>query len=358
MVILRVILVCTHLVRYPCPTSIGLLWNVGVVLGSLICTQLYTGTLLGIYYTPSTDTAYYSIIHILREVYYGSMYRLLHSSGASMVFLLVLVHVCRGVFYGSSIYVSSVLSLGVLVYGVLMGIAFLGYVLPWGLMSYWGATVITNLCTGVPCMVPWILGGFYISNPTITRYFVIHFLVPILVSVFLVLHILYVHRISTSVGTGYNTSNNRVYFLIWLVVKDTLVLVQGLLVVLVQVYLGIIMLAHPDNSLEASVILTPIHIVPEWYFLGYYSILKAIPGKTSGFLVMIAWVIAGNIYGESYSASGCTVGYPGYTGRYTVVFLLVLVVYYSLWIGVQLPQGIYVSYGRGYILVSIGCGIG
>ena len=130
-------------------------------------------------------------------------------------------------------------------------------------MSYWGATVITNLYTGVPCMVPWFLGGFYISNPTITRYFTVHSVLPIPVLVLLVLHVLYIHRVSTSTGTGYNTGNNRVYFLGWLVTKDTMVLVQGLLVVLVQVYLGIIMLAHPDNSQEASVILTPIHIVPE-----------------------------------------------------------------------------------------------
>ena len=145
---------CAHLVQYPCPVSIGVLWNIGVILGTMICTQLYTGILLGIYYTPSIHTAYYSIIHIYREVYYGSMYRLVHSSGASMVFLLVVVHVYRGVFYGTYIYVSSVLGIGMVVYGILIGIAFLGYVLPWGLMSYWGATVITNLYTGVPCMVP------------------------------------------------------------------------------------------------------------------------------------------------------------------------------------------------------------
>merc|ERR1712118_259667 len=123
------------------------------------------------------------------------------------------------------------------------------------------------------------------------------------------------------------------------------VLVQGLLVVLVQVYLGIIMLAHPDNTQEASVIYTPIHIVPEWYFLGYYSVLKAIPGKAPGFLVMISYILGINIYGEPYSTS-TLLGAPGYTGRYTVVFLLSLVVYYSLWIGVQLPQGIWISYGR------------
>ena len=202
---------CSHLIRYPCPTSIGTLWNTGVILGSLIYTQLYTGILLGIYYSPGIYTAYYSIIHIYREVYHGSMYRLLHSSGASMVYLGVLIHVYRGVFYGSYMYTSSVLSIGMVVYGVLMAIAFLGYVLPWGSMSYWGATVITNLYTGIPCMVPWFLGGFYISSPTITRYFMVHSILPILVSVYLLYHVLYIHRISTGNSTGYNT-NNRVYF--------------------------------------------------------------------------------------------------------------------------------------------------
>ena len=256
------VFVYPHLTRYPCPTSIGSHWNTGIILGSLIYTQLCTGILLGLHYTPGIYTAYYSVIHIYREVYYGSVYRLLHSSGASMVFLGVFVHVYRGVFYGSYIYVSSVLSMGMVVYGVLMAIAFMGYVLPWGLMSYWGATVITNLYTGVPCMVPWFLGGFYISNPSISRYFTIHSILPIPVSVSLVFHVLYIHRISTSNGTGYNT-NNRVHFHIWLIHKDTMVIVQGILVVLVQVYHGIIMLAHPDNSIEASVIFTPLHIVPE-----------------------------------------------------------------------------------------------
>ena len=256
------VFVCPHLIRYPCPVSIGSLWNMGTILGSLIYTQLCTGILLGLHYTPGIYTAYYSVIHIPREVYYGSVYRLLHSSGASMVFLTVLMHVYRGVFYGSYLYVSSVLAMGTVVYGVLMAIAFMGYVLPWGLMSYWGATVITNLYTGVPCMVPWFLGGFYISSPSIPRYFIIHSILPILVTLVLVFHVLYIHRVSTGNGTGYNT-NNRVHFHVWLVYKDTMVVVQGILVVLVQVYQGIMMLAHPDNSLEASVILTPLHIVPE-----------------------------------------------------------------------------------------------
>jgi ubiquinol-cytochrome c reductase cytochrome b subunit len=346
------VLVCTHLVRYPCPTSIGPPWNTGTILGSLIYTQLYTGILLGLHYSPGIYTAYSSVIHTYREVYYGSVYRLLHSGGASLVFLLVQVHAIRGVFYGSYIYGSSVLSLGILVYGYLMGIAFMGYILPWGLMSYWGATVITNLYTGIPCMVPWLLGGFYITSPSIYRYFLLHSVLPVPVPVPLVFHVLYIHRVSTSNGTGYNT-NNRVHFHTWLVGKDTMVLVLGLAVVLVQVYQGIIMLAHPDNSLEASVIYTPIHIVPEWYYLGYYSVLKAIPGRSSGFLVMISYTLGVGIYGEPYS-TGTLVGCPGYTGRYSLVSLLVLVWVYSLWVGVQLPRARYLSYGRYHILVSLG----
>ena len=190
------------------------------------------------------------------------MFRLLHSGGASLVFLPVLVHVYRGVFHGSYMYVSGVLLVGVYVYGVLMAIAFMGYVLPWGLMSYWGATVITNLLSLVPGMVPWLWGGFYISSPTLCRYYIIHSILPVPVPVLLVFHVVYIHRISSSSSTGYNT-NTRVAFYTWLVYKDTLVVPVVLEVSGVQVYQGIVMLAHPDNSLEASVLFTPLHIVPE-----------------------------------------------------------------------------------------------
>jgi len=148
------------------------------------------------------------------------------------------------------------------VYIILMAVAFMGYVLPWGQMSYWGATVITNLLSTIPCMVPWIVGGFYIYGPTIHRYYIIHSILPSCVSGFPVFHVLYIHRISTGTGKGYNT-NSKVHFYIWLIPKDVLVIVSGLLVVIIQVYHGIIMLAHPDNTLEVSVLFTPLHIVPE-----------------------------------------------------------------------------------------------
>ena len=288
----------------------------------------------------------------------GSGYRLLHSGGASTVFLLALVHVYRGVFWGSYMYVSSVLPGGPLVYGVLMAIAFMGYVLPWGPMSYWGATVITNLYTGVPCTVPWFLGSpGCISGPGIPRYFTIHSILPAPVPLSLVLHVLYIHRVSTSPGAGYGT-NNRVHFHAWLVRKDTGWVVQGVTGVLVQVYRGTVVLAHPDNSLEASVVFTPLHIVPEWYYLGYYGVLKAVPGRASGFLVMVSYTLGPGIHGEPYSTS--PLGVPGnrWGGRYTVVFLLSLAGFHSLWVGVQLPRGRYLSQGRGCMLAGGGCNIG
>jgi len=240
-----------------------------------------------------------------------------------------------------------------------MGVAFLGYVLPWGTMSYWGATVITTLYRGVPGMVPWSRGGFRIGGPSLYRYSVVHPVLPVPVPVSLVFHVLYIHYIGTGGGTGYGT-NNRVYFLVWLVYKDTRVILGTGSGVLVQVFQGIVMLAHPDNSLEASVVYTPLHIVPEWYYLGYYGILKALPGSTSGFLVMVSLVPGYGAWGEPYG-TGILLpmgGGIGYTGRYSLVLLLPVPVLWSLWIGVQLPYGIRVSYGRGYGGVSVGCSMG
>ena len=354
------VFVYSHLIRYPCPISIGSPWNTGIILGPLTCTQLCTGVLLGSHYSPGTHTAYYSVMHTHREVHHGPVYRLLHSGGAGGVFLGVLVHVVRGVLQGAYTYVSSVLAVGTVVYGVLVGVAFLGYVLPWGTMSYWGATVITNLYTGVPGVVPWFLGGYTLGGPSVPRYFMVHPLVPVPVSVTLVLHVLYLHGGSTGTGTGYG-SNSRVHFHLWVVHKDPGV-VGGVPLGggLVQVYQGTVVLAHPDNSTPASVVFTPLHIVPEWYYLGYYSVLKALPGTTSGFLGMTCSVLGAGTGGEPYTGTGTLVvpGGTGCTGRYTLVLLLRVPLVGCGWVGVQLPQGTMVYYGRGYVWVWVGCSIG
>ena len=243
-----------------------------------------------------------------------------------------------------------------------MAVAFLGYVLPWGTMSYWGATVITNLYTGVPGMVPWLVGGYTLGGPSIPRYFMVHPLLPVPVPVSLAPHVLYLHGGSTGTGTGYG-SNSRVHLYLGVVGKDVRVGAGGgTLGGLVQVYQGTVVLAHPDNQVEASVVFTPLHIVPEWYYLGYYSVLKAVPGKTSGFLVVVTGVLGAGTRGEPYGGTGTLVspgggGVPG-TGRYTLVLVLPVWVGVGTWVGVQLPQGTTVYYGRGCVWVSVGCNLG
>ena len=340
-----------HLASYPCPKDINAYWNCGFLLGFVIYIQILTGILLGLHYTPDIYSAYYSVIHIYREVYFGWYFRFIHSSVASFVFITVFLHLTRGIFYGSYFYISNVIWIGILIIIVLMAIAFMGYVLPWGQMSYWGATVITNLLSGVPCLVPWTCGGFYISNPTISRFFIIHFILPLYVSGFLYIHVFYIHRISSNNSLGYNT-NNKIQFYPWLIYKDILVVTTFILIIIIQVSWGITVLSNPDNVFEVSVLFTPLHIVPEWYFLEYYSILKAIPNKYAGFLIMFSFIYVLNIYGEPYNPSSL-IKCPGYTGKYFIWFLGFLMVFYFLWIGVQLPQEKYISYGRGYLMVSI-----
>ncbi len=201
-------------------------------------------------------------MHIYREVYFGWYFRFIHSSSASFVSPTAFLHLPRGVFYGSYYCVPGSLWVGVCMVGGLAGVAFIGYVLPWGQMSYWGATVITSLLSGLPCLVPWTSGGLYISSPLISRFFIIHPILPLLVSGFLCIHVFYIHRISSGIPPGYNT-NNKVQFYPWLTLKDVTAMSSLGPATIVQVTAGTVVLSNPDNALEVSVLLTPLHIVPE-----------------------------------------------------------------------------------------------
>jgi ubiquinol-cytochrome c reductase cytochrome b subunit len=341
---------------YPCTRGINIHWNTGILLGSMIYIQVFTGILLGLHYTPGIYTAYYSVMHIYREVYSGSLHRYMHSQVASPVSTGLLIHTSRGIFHGSWYSANQVGGTGIGVSVGLGAMAFMGYILPWGQMSYWGATVITNLLAGVPSLVPWILGGYHIHNPTISRYSTVHSSLPVHVTGTLVFHVLYLHGLSSS-AIHVQCTNNRIHLYTWLLYKDTWALVAGGLTITVQVCGGAIGLAHTDNTLEASVLVTPLHIVPEWYFLYLYGILKSIPGRASGFLVMISYIYVLNTHGEPYS-TGSLVECTGYTGRHWMGLLLLVLVYYSLGVGVQLPVGKYISYSRGYLVVSIWCKVG
>ena len=198
-----------HLKSYPCPKNINFLWNQGFLVALTMLLQILTGILLGLHYTPDINSAYYSLMHIFREVYFGWSFRYLHSSGASFLFLLIFLHLGRALIYGSNFYMPNTWFSGIFLLFTLGATAFMGYVLPWGQMSFWGATVITNLFSGVPCLVFWVCGGFFVSNPSLSRFFVFHFLLPFLICGFIFLHLFYLHTISSTTG-GSHSSGHRI----------------------------------------------------------------------------------------------------------------------------------------------------
>merc|ERR1712196_127123 len=287
----------SHLVTYPCPGSINSFWNFGFLLGFSIVGQLSTGLLLALYYTSEINSAYFSVFFLIREVYYGWFLRYFHSSGASFVFLFLFVHLGRGLFYGSYFYNSNTWFTGILILFLLIIIAFLGYVLPFGQMSFWGATVITNLLSPFPGVIEWLCGGYSVHSPTLKRFFVFHFVMPFVLLGFVVLHLFYLHYHSSNNPLRINT-NNKIPFFPFVFIKDFFTLIIVLTLYLTQCHFGMSTLSHPDNALEACAFLTPLHIVPEWYFLCQYAMLKAIPNKNAGFIILLTSIFALFFFGE------------------------------------------------------------
>lgn len=261
--------------------------------------QIVTGILLSLHYTPSINLAYYSLMHLLREVYFGWAFRYLHASGASFIFLLVFIHFSRTLIYGCYLYTPLTWFSGICIFVVLMATAFLGYVLPWGQMSFWGATVITNLLADVPCLLPWVCGAFFVSNPSLSRFFVFHFLLPFVMLGMILIHLFYLHQNSSSNPLGSQQTNNRIPFFPVVFSKDFFGLTILSLVGFLEVFFGFISFSHPDNAFEVSVLVTPLHIVPEWYFLSFYAILKAVPNKIAGFMILLSSIFCVFFFGES-----------------------------------------------------------
>ena len=214
--------------------------------------------------------------------------------------------------------------------------AFIGYVLPWGQISFWGATVITNLLSPFPCLIVWICGGFYISNPTLKRYLIFHFILPFILCGFIIIHFYYLHYLSSNNSLGYNT-NNKIQFIPFVLIKDIFGLFIIITLYTIQLYFGIFSLSHPDNAFQVIELVTPLHIVPEWYFLLYYTMLKAVPNKNAGFIILLTSILILLLFGESRRLNFNS-------NFYNIHFFLIIICF--LWIGAQLPQEIFISYGR------------
>merc|ERR1712164_40625 len=287
----------SHLQSYPCPLQINFFWNLGFLLGIAIMLQIVTGIFLALHYTSDLESAYFSVFFLIREVYYGWSLRYFHSSGASFVFLFLFLHLARAIFYGSYFYNPNTWFSGILILFFLMAIAFMGYVLPFGQMSFWGATVITNLLSPFPSLVEWLCGGYCVYSPTLKRFFLFHFILPFLLCGFVVLHLFHLHFHSSNSPLRLNT-NNKIPFFPFIFVKDFLGLILILSLYFLQTHFGVSSFSHPDNALEACAFLTPLHIVPEWYFLCQYAMLKAVPNKNAGFIILLTSILALFFFGE------------------------------------------------------------
>merc|ERR1712167_90917 len=328
---------------YPSPLQINFFWNLGFLLGVAIMLQIITGIFLALHYTSDLNSAYCSVFFLIREVYYGWCLRYFHSSGASFVFLFLFLHLARAIFYGSYFYNPNTYLSGILLLLFLMAIAFMGYVLPFGQMSFWGATVITNLLCPFPSLVEWICGGYCVHSPTLKRFFVFHFQLPFLLCGFVILHLFYLHFHSSNNPLRLNT-NNKIPFFPFIFQKDFLGLILILSLYFLQTHFGVSSLSHPYNALEACAFLTPLHIVPEWYFLCQYAMLKAVPNKNAGFIILLTSILIFFLFPEIRNLTTFTRLVDCNNGFSISFFFLSFLSF--LWIGAQFPQEKFLSYAR------------
>nr|AIZ76665.1 cytochrome b [Odontobutis yaluensis] len=282
------------LVDLPTPSNISLWWNFGSLLGLCLIAQIITGLFLAMHYTPDIMSAFSSIAHICRDVNFGWLIRNVHANGASFFFICIYLHIGRGLYYGSYLY-KETWNIGVILLLLVMMTAFVGYVLPWGQMSFWGATVITNLLSAIPyvgnSLVQWIWGGFSVDNATLTRFFAFHFLLPFIIAAAAVLHLLFLHETGSNNPTGLSSNTDKIPFHPYFSYKDLMGFAILLLALISLALFSPNYLGDPDNFTPANPLVTPPHIKPEWYFLFAYAILRSIPNKLGGVLALLASIL-------------------------------------------------------------------
>nr|YP_009442195.1 cytochrome b [Calophya californica]ATN42470.1 cytochrome b [Calophya californica] len=286
--------VYNSIVNLPTPSNIHLMWNFGSLLGLMILTQIISGILLAMHFSANTNMAFESLIHICRDVNNGWLLRIIHSNGASFFFIFIYMHIGRGIYFNSSIFKKTWLS-GIFILLILMATAFLGYVLPWGQMSFWGATVITNLLSAIPYLgeflVQWLWGGFAVDNPTLTRFFTLHFLMPFILLALILVHLIFLHETGSSNPLGTPLNNDKIPFYPYFLIKDLFGYFMFFLGFVYLIMLYPYLLNDPDNFIPANPLNTPLHIQPEWYFLFAYSILRAIPNKLGGVIALLMSIL-------------------------------------------------------------------
>ena len=341
-----------HINDYPTPKNLNYWWTFGGILTFFLIIQIITGIVLAMHYVAHADLAFGSVEHIMRDVNYGWLIRYLHANGSSMFFLAVYIHIFRALFYGSYKAPREMIwIIGILIYMLMMATAFMGYVLPWGQMSFWAATVITNLFSAIPLVgesiTSWLWGGYAVGSPTLTRFFSLHYLMPFLIFGLVILHIWALHIPGNNNPVGIDIkkpSKETVPFHPYIVIKDFYALLIFLIIFSGFVFFVPNVLGHPDNYIEANPMVTPSHIVPEWYLLPFYAILRSVPDKLGGVVVMFAAVfILMFLPWLDTSKVRSAVFRPLYKVFFWILVIDVIVLGY---IGANPPEGMYLIIGR------------
>ena len=349
---LPLLTLASHLTEYPTPKNLNYWWTFGGILTFCLITQIITGLVLAMHYIAHADLAFSSVEHIMRDVNYGWLIRYIHANGASMFFLAVYIHIFRSLFYGSYKSPREIIwILGIMIYLLMMAAAFMGYVLPWGQMSFWGATVITNLFSAIPLVgesiTTWLWGGYSVDNPTLTRFFTLHYLIPFLILGLVVLHIWALHVPGNNNPIGIDIqkpSKDTVPFHPYIVIKDLFALLLFMIVFAFFVFYSPNILGHADNYIEANPLVTPAHIVPEWYLLPFYAILRSVPDKLLGVVAMLSAIfILAALPWLDTSKIRSAVFRPLYKQFYWILVIDVLVLGY---VGAMPAEGLYLLIAR------------
>nr|YP_009172215.1 cytochrome b [Kamimuria chungnanshana]ALF36424.1 cytochrome b [Kamimuria chungnanshana] len=335
------------LVDLPAPINISTWWNFGSLLGLCLIVQIATGLFLAMHYTAHIDLAFNSVAHICRDVNYGWFLRTLHANGASFFFICLYLHTGRGIYYGSYLFMHTWM-IGTIILFLVMGTAFMGYVLPWGQMSFWGATVITNLLSAVPYLgidlVQWVWGGFAVDNATLTRFFTFHFVLPFIVAAAVMIHLLFLHQTGSNNPLGINSDTDKIPFHPYFSFKDIVGFIFMIMILTMLTLLEPYMLGDPDNFTPANPLVTPVHIQPEWYFLFAYAILRSIPNKLGGVIALVLSIAILMIL--PFSSKSKFRGTQFYPINQFMFWTLLVIVILLTWIGARPVEDPYVLTGQ------------
>nr|YP_010034223.1 cytochrome b [Monochamus sparsutus]QOW83762.1 cytochrome b [Monochamus sparsutus] len=335
------------LIDLPSPSNISTMWNFGSLLGLCLGIQIITGLFLAMHYCPNVELAFNSVAHICRDVNYGWLIRTLHANGASFFFICLYIHIGRGIYY-SSYNLKETWLIGVTIFFIVMATAFLGYVLPWGQMSFWGATVITNLLSAIPYLgttiVQWVWGGFAVDNATLTRFFTFHFLCPFIVSALVMIHLLFLHQTGSNNPMGTQSNNDKIPFHPYFSYKDIVGALILSMMLMILTLSNPYLLGDPDNFIPANPLVTPVHIQPEWYFLFAYAILRSIPNKLGGVIALVMSIAI--LYTLPFSNKKKMLSTQFYPFNKLLFWSLFTIIILLTWIGARPVEDPYIMVGQ------------